>query len=173
MITFIVMNLPKDITNIKLICTQPMVAHWGNILIPGQEYIGSIYLRDTEIITDHDNYWKYINLTAGSIGWIRKGYTEDTLHEVIPGYMKSSEINRLYTKKVEMPFIRVKCSDNRHNTFCLLSDAELFELGADKDKGRYKGKPCFTYSVYRVDDYFDYASIRRDNILNKILDGGN
>jgi hypothetical protein len=31
---FMVMNLP-DIKHITLICTQPMVAHWGDILIPG------------------------------------------------------------------------------------------------------------------------------------------
>lgn len=171
-----VMNLPGDITHITLTCTQPMVAHWGEILIPGHEYTGEIFYKDTEIITDYVNYWKYSDLVIKSMEWIRKGYTEDNLHEVIPGYIKSSEIHRLYTKRVEMPFISVKCSDSQTNSFCLLSDEEVFGLGADKHKhvrGRNMGRPCFTYTVYRVDDYFDYTTIRRENVLNKILDGSN
>jgi hypothetical protein len=164
-----VMNLP-DIKHITLICTQPMVAHWGDILIPGMEYIGEIFYKDTDIITDYVNYWKYHDLVIKGMEWHNKGYTENTLHEVIPGYMKSSDIIRLYTKRVEMPFISVKCSDTQTNSFCLLSDEEIFRFGADKrPKGRDMGRPCFRYSVHRVDDYFDYVSIRRDNVLNNVL----
>ena len=150
-----IMNLP-DIKYLTLICKQPMVAHWGDILITGSEYQGEIFFRDTEIITDYINYWKYIDL-------ILKG-SKFYLHESIPDY-------KSYTKTVEMPFIRVECSDTQTNSFCLLSDAELFELGADKRWNT--GRPCFSYTVHLVDDYFDYTPIRRDNILNKILDCGN
>jgi len=153
------MNLP-DIKYLTLICTQPMIAPSGNILVPHQEYTGEIFSIDTEIITDYINYWKYILLLLESDNWHRKGYTKNYLPELIPGYMESSEIDRLYTKTVEMPFIKIK-----NNSFCLLSDAELFQLGADK----YNGKPCFKYTIHHVDDYFDYTSIRRNNILNKLI----
>jgi murein DD-endopeptidase MepM/ murein hydrolase activator NlpD len=85
--------------------TKPMVAHWGDILIPDMEYTGEIFFRDTEIITDYINYWKYSDLIIKGAEWHNKGYTENELHEVIPGYMKSSEIKRLYTKTIEMPFL--------------------------------------------------------------------
>jgi hypothetical protein len=51
----------------------------------------------------------------------------------------------------------------------LLTDKEVYDLGADKNKrGNGAGKPAFSYTVYRVDEYFDYTPIRRDNILNQL-----
>jgi hypothetical protein len=170
------MNLEKTKLgeSLTLICKSLMMAHWGEILIPGQEYQGEILFKETQIITDYDKYWYYNGLACNSIDWIRKGYNEDNLHEVIPGYIKNSEIDRLYTKKIEMPFIKVKCSDGQTNSFCLLTDEELYRLGAAKGEGGNSlGKPCFCYTVHRVDEYFDYSSIRRDNVLNKILNGSN
>lgn len=159
------MNITKN--TLTLNCTNPMVAHWGDILIPGQEYTGEITYVNTEIVTDYENYWKYVTMMASSVEWIAKGYTQDTLHEVIPGY--KNNIDSLYTKRIDMPFIRVKCSDNKTNQFCLLSTSELFSLGCDYYKvGRNQGKPCFRYTVYLVDDYFDYVVTRRDNILNEL-----
>jgi hypothetical protein len=156
--------------SLRLICTKPMVAHWGEILIVGQEYTGEIIYSSTEIITDYDNYWKYTSMIADSFKWLIKGYNETNLHEVISGYKSNKEVKNLYTKRIDMPFIKVKCSDGQTNTFCLLSDAEVFALGSDIGKeGRSKGKPCFAYSVSRVDDHFDYIQTRRDNIINKIL----
>ena len=153
----------------KLTCIKPKYAHWGSILIEGQEYEGVIEMRSTEIITDYDNYWKYTTMILESRDWIRKGYDQSNLHEVIPGYKSLSEVNNLYTKRVDMPFITIKCSDNQSNSFCLLTDNEVYDLGADKSKdGNNKGKPCFSYTVYRVDDYFDYKPSRRDNILNQL-----
>jgi hypothetical protein len=168
------MNLEKTKLNksLVLMCVEPMMAHWGHILIVGQEYTGEIVYVNTEIITDYDNYWHYTGLIADSFRWLRKGYDETNLHEVMPGYKTNKEVHDLYTKRIDMPFVRVKCSDGQTNSFCLLSDSELFSLGSDIGKGgRSEGKPCFSYSVNKVDDYFDYASMRRDNVLNKILNG--
>ena len=149
-----------------------MMAHWGDILIPDQEYTGQITYVNTEIITDYDNYWHYTGLIAESFKWLRKGYDETNLHEVMPGYKTTKEVQDLYTKRIDMPFVRVKCSDGQTNQFCLLSDNELYSLGSVKAKGgKSEGKPCFSYSVHRVDDYFDYVQTRRDNIINKILNG--
>ena len=168
------MNLEKTKLNesLRLMCTRLMMAHWGDILIEGQEYTGEIIFKSTEIITDYDNYWHYTGLIADSFKWLRKGYDETNLHEVMPGYKTNKEVHELYTKRIDMPFVRVKCSDSSTNDFCLLSDSELFSLGSDIGKGgRSEGKPCFSYTVYQVDDYFDYVQTRRDNIINKILDG--
>jgi hypothetical protein len=129
----------------KLICKKGKIAHWGAILIEGQEYEGDIITKSTEIITDFDNYWKFTEKIATSRDWIRKGYTQETLHEVIPGYKTLSDVNSLYTKKVNIPFIRIKCSDYQHNDFCLLTDKEVYDLGADKNKrGNGAGKPAFS-----------------------------
>lgn len=170
------MNLEKTKLNesLRLICTNPMMAHWGDILIEGQEYTGEITYVNTEIITDYDNYWKYISMISSSLEWLRKGYDETNLHEVMPGYKTTKEVDDLYTKRIDMPFVRVKCSDGQTNQFCLLSDSEIFSLGSDIGKGgRSEGKPCFSYTVHRIDDHFDYVQTRRDNILNQILDGSN
>lgn len=163
------MYIDKLTKSLKLKCTNPMVAHWGDILIPGQEYTGEIAYVNTEIITDYDNYWKYISMISSSWEWLRKGYDETNLPEVMPGYKTTKEVNDLYTKRIDMPFVRVKCSDGQTNQFCLLSDSELFSLGSDIGKRRSEGKPCFSYTVHRVDDYFDYVQTRRDNILNVLL----
>jgi hypothetical protein len=150
----------------KLTCKKLKAAHWGIILEVGKEYEGRIITKSTEIITDFDNYWKYTKKVASSRDWIKKGYTQETLHKVIPGYRTLSEINDLYTKTIDMPFIRILCSDNQYNDYCLLTDEEIYALSADINKdGNKTGKPAFQYTVYRVDEYFDYTAIRRDNIL--------
>ena len=161
------MNIEKDKTYepLELMCTDMMIAHWGKILIPGQEYIGEIKFVPTEIITDYDNYWHYTGLIADSFPWLRKGYDQETLHEVIPGYKSIKEVNQLYTKRIDMPFVSVVCSDGCTNQFCLLSNDEVIALGSDVRDG----EPCFSYSVYMVDDYFNYSNIRRDNIIDKLL----
>ena len=170
------MNLEKTKLgeSLTLVCKKSMVAHWGEILITGQEYLGIIVFKSTQIITDYDKYWYYNGLVCSSIDWIRKGYTEKNLHEVIPGYKTSKEFHDLYTKRVDMPYFQCVCSDGQTNSFCLLSDDELYRLGAAKGEGGNSlGKPCFGYTVHQIDEYFDYATLRRDNVLNKILDGSN
>jgi len=142
----------------KLLCKKGKIAHWGAIIIEGQEYEGEIITKSTEIITDFDNYWKYTEKVASSRNWW-----------FIPGYKTLSDVNSLYTKRINMPFIHILCSDNMYNDYCLLTDKEVYDLGADVNKdGNKKGKPAFSYTVYRVDEYFDYTPIRRDNILNQL-----
>jgi hypothetical protein len=153
----------------KLTCKKLKAAHWGIILEVGKEYEGRIITKSTEIITDFDNYWKYTEKVASSRYWIKKGYTQETLHKVIPGYKTLSEINDVYTKTIDMPFIRILCSDNQYNDYCLLTDEEIYALSADINKdGNKTGKPAFQYTVYTVDEYFDYTAIRRDNILSQL-----
>ena len=162
----------------KLRCIKPMIAHWGVLLIPDKIY-GVIEIKkvSTEIIIDYDNYWKHMILIQSSIEWIMKGYTQEKLPEVIPGYLTLNEVKKRYAKKIEIPFGFINCSVNKNHTendnkikqFCLLSDKEVFDLGADINKnGKELGRPAFRNSIYMIDDYFDYNQIRREEKLNKL-----
>lgn len=154
----------------QLRCIEPITAHWGPILIPDEIY-DVIEIKDvsTRIITDHDNYLKYTDLIIRSMEWLKKGYTPETLPEVMPDYITFEEVNKRFTKRVDIPFAFIRCSDNKINNFCLLSDKEVFDLGADIHKsGNYEGRPTFNYTVYMIDDYFDYLQTRRDIKLNKL-----
>lgn len=155
----------------KLLCIKSKAAHWGSILTKGKEYeVIKEKHKSIEIITDYDNYWKYASLIAGSRDWIRKGYTKSNLHEVIPDYITSEEIHERYTKRLSLLHFDFNGDDESIVTMCVATNAELFEMGADVSKSSNKlGKPAFGYTVYQLDDYFDYNSIRRDNKLNQIL----
>lgn len=154
----------------KLTCINIKYAHWGEILRPGKEYEGIVEYKSTEIIIDYDNYWKYTEMIANSREWIKRGYDKSNMHEVMSGYKSYGEVHRLYTKRINMPYFTVKGEDGSRYSFCLLNDSELYNLGAAEGKdGKSKGKPCFSYTVHMVDDYFDYTSTRRDLKLNKIF----
>jgi hypothetical protein len=156
----------------KLLCIEPRAAHWGRILTKGKWYDADICEKEVEIITNYDEWYKQIGLGSQSITWIRKGYTQENLHEVLPGYMTLSEINRLYTKRIMMPHIVVRTDDNNTMSLVTLSIQEILDLGADVSKApnrKKNGRPAFGYSVYLVDDFFDYLPTRRDNRLNELL----
>jgi hypothetical protein len=152
----------------ELVCIKDMAAYWGSILTSGKSYkVKNQYEKSITFITDYDMYWKYVSMIARSITWIRKGYTQETLHEVMPGYLIHSEVMRLYTKSVMAPHFDFATDDNSTESMCVLSDGELISMGADIAKGgKRKGKASFSYTVHLLDDYFDYQGIRRDNKLN-------
>ena len=78
----------------RLRCTHGMFAHWGNIFEEGKEYdVIEIVERKVGFITDYKKYFEKITLLARSRDWIREGYTQDNLHEVMPGYMRMEEVN--------------------------------------------------------------------------------
>lgn len=157
----------------KLLCINSRHAHWGSILTEGKWYeVIENVDKEVDIITNYDEWYKQIGLGSQSITWIRKGYTQENLHEVLPGYLPLSEVNRLYTKKVSMPHIIIKTDDLSTISLITLSEKEVFDLGADIDKApnrKRDGRPAFHYSVYLIDDYFDYLPTRRDNKLNELL----
>jgi len=73
------------------------------------------------------------------------------------------KIKKECEKTLSLPHLMIK-SDDRDTVhyFLTLSNNELFQLGADGEK------PYFVYSVYRVDEYFDFKSERRDIKLKKL-----
>jgi hypothetical protein len=154
-----------------------MVAHWGSILTEGTEYEGSpcdIYLRtgqlsttiynntELELITNNDEYYKYTSMIASSIEFIRKGYTEENMTEVMPLYKTYKEVHRLYTRSITVDFISVSTDDNSHQRFVVMSRDEMMRLyNVDFIK--------FNTSVDFVEDYFDYKLVViRDRKLTEL-----
>lgn len=158
----------------KLLCHTSYTAHWGSILTKDKLYdVISIEDNETEVVTDYKLYYDAL-LKAANITevrkWIDKGYTQETLHEVIPGYLTISEIKKLYTKKLILPFIVVKTDEDNSMKFCIPSKEELLNMGCVLSEGQaHYGKIAFGYSIHMIDEYFNYSDIRRDNKLNNIL----
>ena len=156
----------------RLRCTHGMFAHWGNIFEEGKEYdVIEIVERKVGFITDYKKYFEKITLLARSRDWIREGYTQDNLHEVMPGYMKMEEVKRLYIKEVMLPHALIKGDDGQTNSFCLTSYEEFYKMGAAVSEARndnLRGKPAFEFSVSVIDENFDYVQTRRDRRLSEI-----
>lgn len=156
----------------RLRCIKGMFAHWGTIFEEGKEYdVIEIVERKVGFITDYDRYWEKTKLIAGSRDWIKKGYTKENLHEVMPGYITVEEVKRLYIKEVMLPHALIKGDDGQTNSFCLTPYEEFYRMGATVSKANnnhLRGKPAFEFSVRVIDENFDYAQIRRDRKLSEI-----
>jgi hypothetical protein len=156
----------------RLRCTHGMFAHWGTIFEEGKEYdVIGIVEKKVGFITDYDRYWEKTGLIASSRDWLRKGYTKENLHEVMPGYMKMEEVTRLYIKEVMLPHALIKGDDGQTNSFCLTSYEEFYKMGAVVSEARndnLRGKPAFEFSVKVIDENFDYIQTRRDRRLSEI-----
>jgi hypothetical protein len=148
-------------------CINGKCAHWGIIFDEGKEY-NFEYMegKDVSIITDYEKYYHYISISASSIDWIRQGYKQENLHEVIPDFLQHSEIMERYTMKVKLPFIKVKGDDGNSYPLCILTKEEilsLYDIAINKH-----GKIAFTYSTYLVDEYFEFKEITRDKKLKEL-----
>lgn len=148
-------------------CIKEKFAHWG-IIFEEEKYYNFEYIddKDVSIITDYEKYYYYNGLIANSRYWIRKGYTQETLHEVIPDYIKHSELKERYTCNVKLPFIKVKGDDGNNYALCTLTKEEilsLYDVAINKD-----GKIAFNYSTSLVDEYFDFKEITRDKKLKEL-----
>ena len=156
----------------RLRCTNGMMAHWGTIFEEGKEYdVIEIVERKVGFITDYDRYWEKTKLIAGARDWIKKGYTKENLHEVIPGYITAEEVKRLYIKEVMVPHALIKGDDDQTNSFCLTSYEEFYKMGAAVSEARndnLRGKPAFEFSLSVIDENFDYIQTRRDRRLSEI-----
>ena len=156
----------------KLRCTNGMTTHWATIFEEGKEYdVIEIVEKKVSFITDYDRYWEKAKLIAGSRDWIKRGYTKENLHEVIPGYITGEEVKRLYIKEEILPHALIKGDDGQTNSFCLTSYEEFYKMGAAVSKANnrtLRGKPAFEWTVRVIDEYFDYVQIRRDIKLSEI-----
>jgi hypothetical protein len=151
----------------KLICIKENYAHWGGIFTVGSKYEGTIIEHYYyTIVTDNEKYWHHNSLSIESRHWISKGYTQETLHEVIPGYLIYSEVMRRYTIKVNIPTLRVTGDDKKIYTFSLMTKQEILnEWNVEVTK---QDEIAFTTSVKMTEDYFITESQIRENKLNKL-----
>lgn len=150
----------------KLLCIKKQWAHWGDVLTVDKVYTGYTMEHTYSIVTDNEKYWQYLTLISTSIEWIRKGYRQETLHEVIPGYLQHHEIMEKYTIKVTIPVITVVCDDKQKNTFCLMSKEEILNKWNVELNNR--GEIAFTTTVKMLEDYFLTVEQIRDNRLKNL-----
>ncbi len=160
----------------KLRCIKKKEAYWGDIFIPGDWYDMIETEREVTLITDYDNYYKYVTMISQSILWIRKGYTEENMHEVMPGYITMKEKENRYTIKVKLPYGQLKGVDDHIYSYYLLSDDEIIEkFGLDREiaiskdtKTNSFGRLSFGTTENVIDNFFDYLPTRRDNRLKEL-----
>lgn len=148
-------------------CINGKWAHWGIIFDEEKEY-NFEYIEDknVSIITDYEKYYHYISIIASSVDWIRQGYKQENLHEVIPDFLQHNEIMERYTTKVKLPFIQVRGDDGNNYALCTLTKEEilsLYDVAINK-----QGKIAFNYSTYLVEEYFDFKEITRDKKLKEL-----
>jgi len=118
-------------------CINGKWAHWGIIFDEEKEY-NFEYIEDknVSIITDYEKYYHYISIIASSVDWIRQGYKQENLHEVIPDFLQHNEIMERYTTKVKLPFIQVRGDDGNNYSLCTLTKEEilsLYDVAINKD----------------------------------------
>ncbi len=150
----------------KLLCIKGEWAHWGDVLTIGKLYTGYTMEHTYSIVTDNEKYWYYNSLFTSSVEWIRKGYTQETLHEVIPGYLQYREVMEKYTIKVVIPVTTVICDDSHTNTFCSMSKEEILNKWNVELNNR--GEIAFTTTVKMVENYFLTVEQIRDNKLKDL-----
>jgi hypothetical protein len=150
----------------KLICIKEHSAHWGSILTIGSKYDSVITQNKYTIVTDNKKYWHYNSLIIESRHWIPKGYTQETLHEVIPGYLAYSEVMRKYTIEVNIPTLRVIGDDKQTYTFSLMTKQEILnKWNVEINKN---DEIAFTTTVKMAEDYFLTESQIREIKLNEL-----
>lgn len=156
----------------ELLCIKSIVYHWGTIFECGKYYkIVRIFEKDTRVITNNDKYWECTRVTSRTLKYFQQGYTEDNIHEVMPGYIKISERDRLYTKYIPATYFEFKSESGASYQFCALTDDELYALGADKNRDpnhNSYNRHYFTYSIYMLDEYFETKQFIRENKLKDL-----
>lgn len=160
----------------KLRCIKSMVTHWGVFFEEGKEYdVSEIIEHPVVVLTDYKRYWdlnqelltsyhKYKESKRNGLPF-GPGVIDD---EEFSKFQKSlSAEQKLHEIKISLPHAVIR-SDWGISVykFLISSDEELFELGVDKkEDGSVAIGP---YTVYRIDEYFDFKSERRDTKLKEL-----
>lgn len=166
----------------KLRCIRSMVAHWGIIFDEGKEYdVSKIIEHPIVVLTDYKRYWelnkelltsyhKYEESKRNGLPF-GPGVIDDEEFSKSLYYSQQKSLSseqKLYQTKISLPHCVIKSDDYGGSVynFLISSDEELFQLGVDKkEDGSVAIGP---YTVYRVDEYFDFKSERRDKKLKEL-----
>jgi hypothetical protein len=148
----------------KLRCIKSMAAHWGVIFEYDKYYDYSICEKKVTFVTNFKVWNNSLSEIVQNGFEIMKLKNKDTDTTWLVNKNKVLEkIKKECEKTLSLPHAVIK-SDDRDTVhyFLTLSNNELFQLGADGEK------PYFVYSVYRIDEYFDFKSERRDIKLKEL-----
>ena len=158
----------------RLRCIKTYAMHWGVAFEEGKEYdVSDIVDNEITVLTNYKKYWDINQELLTSFHKRQKSKREGLLFgpgidEEFSKLQKSlSSEQKSYETKISLPHAVIK-SDDRGTIwkFLLSTDEELFQLGVDKkDNGQVAIGPI---TVYRIDEYFDYTSERRDIKLKEL-----
>lgn len=156
----------------KLRCVKSMVAHWGVIFEEGKEYdVSDIVNKPITVLINFKKYWELNKELLTSYHKYEESKRNGLVinEEEFRKYQKSiSSEQKLYETKISLPHTVIKSDDYDGSVynFLISSDEELFQLGVDKkEDGSVAIGP---YTVYRIDEYFDFKSERRDTKLKEL-----
>lgn len=156
----------------KLLCTKGIHAHWGSIFEEGKRYdVVEISERKVGLIADYESYWEKTSLIAQSIVWLRRGYTEENMHEAMPGYISTAKVKERYVKEASIPHATIRGEKGQTQTFCIATDEELYRLGADVSAARNEsmtGRPATEYTVSMIGDHFEWPEYERERKLKEL-----
>ena len=152
----------------KLICIKSMAAHWGIIFDRGKVYdISGVMNKDVTILTNYKKYWECNTNLLENYNAYKKEKNVDLREKFLIDQNDISEEQKKYEVKLSLPHYIIK-SDDRGTMydFLILTDEELFQLGVDKKENGSAAIGPMT--VYRIDEYFDFISERRDKRLKEL-----
>jgi hypothetical protein len=156
----------------KLRCIKTYAMHWGVAFEEGKEYdVSEIIEHPIVVLTDYKRYWDLNQELLTSFQNRQKSKREGI--EVVDDeefsnlQNKNSAEQKLCETKISLPHAVIR-SDDKGSIwrFLLSTDEELFQLGVDK---KLNGDVAIgPYTVYRIDDHFDFKSERRDKKLKEL-----
>ena len=158
----------------KLRCIKTYAMHWGVAFEEGKEYdVSEIIEHPVVVLTDYKRYWDLNQELLTSFQNRQKSKREGLLfgpgidEEFSKLQNKNSAEQKLCETKISLPHAVIR-SDDRGSIwrFLLSTDEELFQLGVDK---KLNGDVAIgPYTVYRIDDHFDFKVERRDTKLKEL-----
>ena len=131
----------------KLTCTKTFFK-----FIKGEEYLFEIKNSPVLLLTNYHRYWEINhNLLSGQFKSIKQ---------------KLKSEKKSYEVEINLPHALFKLDNSPICKFLISTDNEILKLGVDKD---YNNNIAFgPVAIYRIDDYFDFKSERRNIQLDKL-----
>lgn len=117
------------------------------------------YDASVDLVIDREKYYKVLGTAPHADP--KNHHNIEEHKKFALAYKKAQED---YTRKISLPFVKIQGKDNVES-YCIKTRKEV-----QKEYGLID-KLSFRTTVRFIDDDFDYSSIRRDKILDKLLNG--